>query len=40
MFKIICIFAIGIVGFGHPMIRAKLAPPFPFLLRARFRKGK
>ena len=30
MFKIICIFAIGIVGFGHPMIRAKLAPPFPF----------
>lgn len=31
MFRIICIFAIGIVGFGHPMTRAKLAPPFPFV---------
>lgn len=29
MFRILCIFAIGIVGFGHPMTRAKLAPPFP-----------
>lgn len=29
MFKIICIFAIGIVGFVHLMIRAKLAPPLP-----------
>jgi hypothetical protein len=35
MVKNLCIsillltFAIGIVGFGHPMIRAKLAPPFP-----------
>lgn len=32
MFRILCIFAIGIVGFGHPMTRAKLAPPFPFYL--------
>ena len=24
-------FAIGIVGLGHPMTRAKLAPPFPFV---------
>lgn len=29
MFGILYIFAIGIVGFGHPMTRAKLAPPFP-----------
>lgn len=26
---LLLIFAIGIVGFGHPMTRAKLAPPFP-----------
>ena len=32
MFRILCIFAIGIVGFGHPMTRAKLAPPFPIYI--------
>lgn len=30
MFRILCIFEIGIVGFGHPMIREYLIPPFPF----------
>ena len=33
MFRILCIFAIGIVGFGHPTTRAKLAPPFPIYMR-------
>lgn len=32
MFRILYIFAIGIVGFGHPMTRAKLAPPFPIYM--------
>lgn len=32
MFRILLIFAIGIVGFGHPMTRAKLAPPFPIYI--------
>ena len=32
MFRILLTFAIGIVGFGHPMTRAKLAPPFPIYI--------
>lgn len=44
-FSILCIFVIGIVGSGHPMIRAKLAPPFPIYIgqeleRASFMKKK
>lgn len=30
--KIVCIFAIGIVGSHDPMTRAKLAPPFPIYI--------
>lgn len=30
MFRIICIFALGIVGSSYPMTREKLIPPFPF----------
>ena len=29
MFRILCIFAIGIVGFGHPMTRELSTSPFP-----------
>ena len=32
MFRILCIFAIGIVGSSYPMTRAKLAPPFPIYI--------
>ena len=32
MFRILCIFAIGIVGGHVPMTRAKLAPPFPIYI--------
>ena len=40
MFRILCIFAIGIVGFGHPMTRAKLAPPFPIYIGQDLERAK